>query len=591
MQAYLIYLLAIPLLFFLLFKEWKRENKARKWWRMLASSTAVSCFIFLLVPTYYFTKTKNTNTNSPIILTEGFNKDSINKNTKFLSLNDSLISVNRDLKIRKINLKKYLINHPEISQIKIIGDGLDPDILAQIRSVKIQFYPNPVTGITAINWQKKINSGNELMVEGSFNNTDKKPLKIVLNSLATPVDSQILAPEKITSFTLKTIPKSLGRSYAELLIFDNNKQIQKERIAFEVLPKTQSRILILTANPGFEYKFLKNWLSQNQFQVAYRAAISKQKYQIEFANLSSFSLQNITSNQLKQFDILICDQQEINALSASEQNMILNQVKAGMGLLIIVSDVQKPIIKNNFYLKDNPTSSSTNRKLNLTNQNQVINLTNAGNLTLVKSARNVELIHNQNKQVIAAIRISGAGKIGATTLSNTYQWVLAGNQKNYENYWSLLIGESQKKSLQKLFFEMNTNIPVINEKLTATYITNDESPVKIFYNQNILAQLQHPVLPYKFTANLRPQKTGWQFATLADSITNWFYIYGYDDWKSVKRAEKIQLQKHFIKQHPVKEILGSKNTVLQKKPISKLWFLGLFLLAAGFLWFETKMLS
>ncbi len=592
MQNTIIYILSALLLLFLVLKEWKRPDKVRKWWRLIASIIAVLCLTALILPINFTYKQKINRSQSLILLTRNFNADSLPTNTTFYSLDDDVIATHKKLKIKRIyNLNEHLILHPEVKKIDLFGNGLNQDLLAKRTAVTINFHQPKIAGFTNVNWPDKIIEGDDFFIAGTFNNLTENNLKLVLKSLSTPADSINLSPNKEQSFNLQTRPKILGKNLFSLAVYDGKKEILKEKIAFEIIPKKASKVLILASNPGFEFKFLKNWLAENNFKVAYRAGTSKNKYQTEFANLNVFGLGNISNSLLRNFDILICDQREINSLSSAEKSVLLKNVQSGLGLFIVAEDASAKVFNNAFILRPNPAVNLQNRKFYLSGENAVLQLNNTGNLNIIKTGKSISLMTDQNKLIMAATKLSGAGKITLTTISNSYQWALAGNKKNYADYWSTLIGESLKKNPQKPVLQIKPQLPVVEEKLSLVYESPQQKLLALKINESLPAQKQHPVLPFKWEANMRINKSGWQMATLSDSLKYWFYVYNKNDWRSVKDAQTVEWQKLYGNKPETDAEKQALTVIETKQPVSKLWFLGLFLLSAGFLWFETKMLS
>src|SRR5688572_12610703 len=95
---YIVICLSILLLAFLVWKEFKKNNKARLKWRLLASIFAVISLACLALPIQYNRDVKVDVSRSIVLLTEGFNVDSVNtllntnNKTSVYTLDDKLIA-------------------------------------------------------------------------------------------------------------------------------------------------------------------------------------------------------------------------------------------------------------------------------------------------------------------------------------------------------------------------------------------------------------------------------------------------------------------------------------------------------------------
>jgi hypothetical protein len=107
------------------------------------------------------------------------------------------------------------------------------------------------------------------------------------------------------------------------------------------LPKPIS-VLLLQDAPGFEQKFLKNWLTDHGYQLAARTRISKQLFDQAFSNRASANLLNINANLLSGFDLLLTDEASLNSFSALEQLQIRAAIREkGLGLLVTTDTILK----------------------------------------------------------------------------------------------------------------------------------------------------------------------------------------------------------------------------------------------------------
>ncbi len=83
--------------------------------------------------------------------------------------------------------------------------------------------------------------------------------------------------------------------------------LEREDIPVEVKQGRSLRVLLLAASPDFENTFLSGWLSGQGDAVASRTTVSKDKYQVGFANMAERALDVLTPALLEGFDVGIAD--------------------------------------------------------------------------------------------------------------------------------------------------------------------------------------------------------------------------------------------------------------------------------------------
>ena len=336
--------LSILLLSFLIWKEVTRPLQLRLLWRLLASIITVISLACLATNISYNTTQKSNNTKGKLaLLTNGFSNDSL---TSFYTQNQQMVDT-----ISISNLSEKQIK--EFSTINVFGDGLDEADLLLLNNHPIAFHSskNP-TGIVSINWQPTLTIGENLVVQGTYNNNTKKSSTIYLNAFGNNIDSITIKPLTQQIFQLQTIPKHNNKAVYSIIVVANNDTLENNPLPFQVQPNVPLKVLLLASSPNFENKFLKNWLYDNNYAVATRTSVTKGKFEQSFYNMSTINLDNISAITLQQFDIVVADANELSAISKNELSTIKNQVvQNGLGLIVRVDSSSNNIP---FYLKAFP---------------------------------------------------------------------------------------------------------------------------------------------------------------------------------------------------------------------------------------------
>ena len=216
-----------------------------------------------------------------LLITEGAEKDSVRAFLK-----------NYPGPVNSYSVLQYGYEKPAgIDELHVFGNGLLMSEWEQLPLSEIIFHPTSLPGgFTAINWSRKIKFGDRLIVQGSYNNTLKEPVTLLLLSHGSTLDSLVIPAGKQMDLELSGLPKNEGRNIFELFLLQKKDTIRKEILPVEVQPVEKPALLVLSSSPGFEQKFLVNWLAENQYPVAVRNRISKDKYSTAFMNLESSSL-------------------------------------------------------------------------------------------------------------------------------------------------------------------------------------------------------------------------------------------------------------------------------------------------------------
>lgn len=524
---YCVILICLGFAFFLIVKEIRRNDTSRLVWRLVANIFMVISFALLIIPITYSTKmvapARELN-----LLTEGTSLDSNSYPKQGIHLAD---------------LNYHLKLHPEIKKINVYGYGLSVNELKTLKEYQLTFHPstNP-SGFISASWTKKLGISTQLVVQGVYHNSTNKAVKLKLLGLGDDLDSLSIKANTKVKFSFSTQPKQIGKAVFNLIALRDKDTLSAEPIPFEVVRKPPIRILILASFPDFEYKFLKKWLYENQYAVAFRSQISKDKYSTEFLNQKAVNLNQINEDLLKSIDLVICDEGERSvAISTAVNN--------GMGLIVRVN-----------------------------------------NLPLKKVVDHQPLLKDEKGMVIVDRRLSGMGKIITTTLSETYQWQLAGKQVDYSRFWSLLFTKSLRKKAEEHTFEIDPKWLTMDEQVRLMVSVSDVKPPLIFIDSVKIAPRQNMELPFMWDGFFWPKISGWHILTVNQSVEN-IYCYKRTDWKAIKNFDKLKTTLNFIANSRNAQLKLEKMEYPVVTTVNKWWFFFIFLTMISFLWYEQRFLA
>ena len=585
---------SLLLLVFLFWKEIKRVNKQRLIWRLLASFLAVTSLVCLAIPPFYHGKRSISNAHEILLLTDGFSKDSLQSSpqkTLIYTADEEVIQATKSPKIHLItDLDLWRKTLPANASIQILGNGLAEDELKKLDSLPVRFTaPEMPSGIEKINWTHRLNSGGNFHVQGSFLNQNNAEIKLILKGLNTGLDSVKIGAKKSMDFSFSAVPKQSGEAVFRLIALSGKDTLENEPLPFIIEPVKPLKVLLLSASPDFENRFLKNWLAENNYAVAARSTISKNKTTTDFGNTNKLSLEKITPALLQNFDVLICDASEFGHSSKAKTAAILAQTsQKSLGLIFRADSTDASFIRQNFavYPANDPQKMlslklNDERKLRLNIQ--------VDHPEFIKNQSGSQvLVQDQNNRLVASSKLYGSGKLILSTLNNTFSWQLSGKKKEYAAYWSLLISKASRKINQNQ--TVSASIYADKNSMTAIRLNASVKNTSAKIDGKAVTFQQNPVIPFLQEGNFWPEKSGWIGIQNGSKPANNVYIFNNQDWKALKSIQKINLTEKYARKFafiPAKNQNQQQNELIY---IPSLLFYLLFLLSCTFLWFETKLL-
>jgi len=589
---YVVLILSLLLMIFLLYKEISRTKKARLFWRVLASIVAISCFTLLVIPVKYNSSLKQ-NINEITLITEGAHPDSLTKvaGTKYTldasgSKNNKLIFIP--------DLSYFLDTHKDIRKLNIYGNGLPDEELKNLEGYELNFHPSEIpTGIISANWPAKIKTTEQLTVQGIYQNRSEKTVKLLLKGLGTSIDSISVDANTNKNFSFKTRPKQTGKAVYQLISFQGEDTLAKEPVPFTTIEQTPMKVLILASFPDFEYKFLKKWLYDSQYPLAFRSQISKNKYSSDFLNMDKLDLNQINGNALRKFDVLIIDEEELASITPAERSAIDVAVNNGMGLFIRISN-PKPLtpVSGRFGRFESPASKDKQLSLIIKDENYRFSKLPIEQTLYLKPSQNDQvLVAETGGKPLVNSTIKGSGKILISSLSTTFNWLLAGKTSDYTTYWSEILSKAARKKIELQTLKIVPKFPSVHEQTRFIVDVSTSGKVPLLKIDSIkLAPRQNIELPFEWDASFWPTTAGWNNISINQSYES-FFIYKKEDWQALKNQQTINSTSNFIYKSKTRETKTTTSTIILQKEVSIWWFFTGFLLASAFLWFESRILD
>ena len=589
---YLMIISAAAFFIFLFYKEIKRVNRDRLFLRLFAVLAAVSALVLLIFPIKYKVQ-GNTKSYELNLLTRGMDFSQLKDSTYFTT--DSSVLRSAGIKHLKYipDLAYYLQVHQEISHLKVKGFGLSSEELKGLKNYAFDFQPAPsLEGIISCSWPRSLKQTALLDIQGVYNNTGEKPVKLLLQGLGLKLDSIVVSGHTQQNFSLKSPARQLGRTVYSLIAFRGTDTLQQEPIPFQVTALPKLKLLILSSFPDFEYKFLKNWLYENKYQVVYRTRISKDKFSVDELNTSAVNAEVLNTTLLDKFDLVIADDEELSRLDPGTVSSLRMAVSKGLGLLVRMNDSKAlSVFTKKFKFYKTTDSGAKSLKPAFTGEAPMHPIPGSPGFYIQAQAGEQPLVKDENERVILSSALYGNGKLGVSTVAATYNWTLSGEQSDYAKFWSGAISKLVRKDEGTSDWNIIPVLPVTGQQSTIVYQTKSTSVIpELIIDQKKLSSTQHLALPFVWKAVFWAEHLGWNELKIDNTAPDYFFVYSNEDWIAFKEQQRLLENLSYVKKSDLNVKTEGIRSEKMEKEVSSWWFFALFLISVAYIWFETKLL-
>ena len=551
------------------YKEWVTRKQGNFSINIIVALLTIAALVILVLEP---TREVEINDHQGILLSEGFN----------VQQRDSLLSLNKGLKVLKYNPKKSIRNQLDsLTTVYVLGEGIKPFDFSRFNNIAVEYFPAKIPlGITQLTYTKKISLGEKVEVIGSYNQPVNGSFLVFEDSRGNGLDSIQFVESSFTDFTLSGSPKASGNYVYQLSEKDSaGVVINSNPLPIEIKQKQPLRVLILNNFPTFETKYLKNFLSEEGHEVVVRSQLTKGKFKFEYFNTTSLPVYQFTDEILKQFDLVIVDADTYFSFGSTIKNRFEKNIREnGLGVFIQPSD---------FIFNRSASWSYFRFNRDDIKEVQILNST----IALEKYPYEfdeeflVSPIIVGDGKTIAAYKQMALGRVATTTLLGSYQMLLNGSDQIYKSIWTNILDEIAKPKIVPVEWNANTKIPKVDEPFDFSLYINLQEFAVIDEDSVRTPMLQKLMVSTHFTGTIYPKKTGWQHLSIDGDSTSQFSFFVYDsvDWKALSSTQNIVLnQKKF------KTDVNKNKTVISNRPVSPLLFYILFLLGVGWLWLSPK---
>lgn len=490
---------------------------------------------------------------------------------------------------------------PALQNLHVLGDGLPAAELPLLSPLAIRLHPGaPVAGFGTAFWSAKLALGAALQIDGTVlaapGTARPAAAWVVLRATGASRDS-VRLPLGSGPFRLRYRPKIAGLATYALLLRRPGQPPWAEPIPVEITTPTLPAVLLLTATPAFEFKFLKNYLAETHCPVALRTSVSRDLVQTDFVNQPALALNRLTPTVLARYSVVVADAATLAALPQAEARGLQAAIRAGrLGLVVLAGAAPLPHATPahaDFVVRLRAATSAALPALTWPDAPTEARAPLPTQLQPDPALR--PLISGPNQALVAASRRVGLGFVVVSVVPETFRWGLLGHTAVYASFWNRLLAAAVPPAPARAIWRTGTRWPrpaqPLTLHLTAAFPLAQPTVVPLGGGPTVrLALRQDTRLPEWSTAPFWPGAAGWHQVRGPGRTTHNFYVYPATAWPEPERQERQERQQAVAQLNTPTQIAPASavapNSASEPWPAG--WFFGLFLLATGYLWLEEK---
>ena len=577
---------------------WQRPNRRQRWARLAVSILAAGALWLTAFPPLRRVPAARA---KAIILTDGYQPDTLRQLLRELGAGTPVWFYGTDtlvLPARSRFLASLLTlteQRPALRQVHVLGQGLPAAELPLLGKIAVRQHAQPAfDGVRTAYWNQKLVLGEVLRVEGTVAGPKSRaPVRVYLRAAGAIRDSVQLSAEK-DDFQLRYQPKAAGLAVYDLLLRRAGQVVATEPVPVEITSPQLPAVLLLSATPSFEFKFLKNYLAEAHYPVALRTTVSRGLVETDFINQPPQPLDRLTPALLTHFAVLVADAPTLAALSAAEVQTLRAAISAGrLGLLVLASAAPLPRAvpaRADFTIVPRSAAQAASQLLAWPDAPGGARAPAPAQLRLAPALR--PLITGPNAALLAASRRVAAGQVVVSVVSETFRWALQGQTLLYASFWNRLLTAARPPAAPAATWHVAPRWPRLRQPLTlhlsATALPEAAPTVAALAGGPAvrLALAQDTRLPEWSTAQFWPTAPGWQQVRGPGATTHNFYVFPASAWLGPELTERAQAA---LQRTLPAVAAGTPAVEMRMQPWPAGWFFGLFLLAASYLWLEEKL--
>ncbi len=476
----------------------------------------------------------------------------------------------------------YIARHfGDASRLHVAGWGLPEAEWRALRVAPASVHlTDPPHGFVHAAWPRTVTLGEELRIAGTLRGP--APTWTYLGDRSGVLDSAQTGPDG--SFTLATTPRATGRQ----LLMLSAAGVPGETIGVVVTAPPRWRTLILTAAPSFEAAAVRDLLAARGAAVTWRAGVSRERTRTELVNQATAS--SLRARDLASLDLLLLDGRSLVALSAAERAALQAAVRdSGLGVLLLPDEAIAAAARSvGFTLRADTALTERLVRPLATGSSPATTPVPAEPYLLRDTFGARAVVWGATGDVLAQVIPTGAGTIGVTVVSAPSRWLRAGERATFAAYWSGLLAAIAATPPEQRWTISGAEPSLTHRPVDIALRTEAAHPVAVVVSpggaRDTVYLTADALEPGRWIGRYWPRHEGWhEVAGAADAA--WF-VTAPSTWAAHQAAERREATARWAATAPPASTAQAPLTA--RRPFAVIWYLVLFVLAAGVLWADRR---
>ena len=475
----------------------------------------------------------------------------------------------------------YIARHfGDASRLHVVGWGLPEAEWQALRVAPASLHlTEPPEGFAHAAWPRTIALGDMMRVHGTVLTPGWTYLcdrSGVLDSAKTDSDG---------SFTLATTPRASGRQLFTL----SAAGVPAETIGVVVTAPPRWRTLILTAAPSFEAAAVRDLLAARGSAVTWRAAVSRERTRTEFVNQASTPA-SLRARDLASLDLLLVDGRSFVALSATERAALHGAIRdSGLGVLLLPDESLATAARSAGFTLHADTALTERLVRPFAAGSPPATTPVPAEPYLLRDTFGARaVLWGATGDVLAQVIPSGAGTVGITLVAAPTRWLRAGERATFAAYWAALLAAIAATPAEQRWTIGGTEPALTHRPVDIGLRTEATHPVAVVISpggtRDTVYLNADALEPGRWIGRYWPRLEGWhEIAGATDAA--WF-VTAPSTWAAYRATERRDATARWAATAPPAGTAGAPLTT--RRPFSVVWYLVLFVLAAGVLWADRR---
>ncbi|KAB8198496.1 carboxypeptidase regulatory-like domain-containing protein [Lysobacter maris] len=311
----------------LLWRQWRGPQRARGWWlALLLILQPLSAWLLYrsLVPPPLAVRS-----GTLTVLTAGATRAQLAATTR----GEALVALPEAPEPGDAeavpDLATALRRHPGTARIQVIGDGLEARDRDAVGGIALAFEPATLpTGVTGLWTPSRIAAGDGFGIGGRVSGVDGGSIELIDPS------GQRVAAARLSDagvFELDGTARAAGLATFNLQVFDaEHEPVERLAVPLQVTDPPAPRVLLLGGAPNPELRALRRWIGDAGMPLHAQIAVGAG------VQLGDRPLP-MTVDGLAEFDLVVLDERVWTGLGDTRRQALLAAVRQGLGLLLRVT--------------------------------------------------------------------------------------------------------------------------------------------------------------------------------------------------------------------------------------------------------------